>query len=279
MILTKAKPPKLIKKAELVKQTDLTVSLVICDHDLDLVERTLQSLFNTPLNIDLCIIDNSSAPRLLNLLQKYPETKYKFNNGKDLGFSRSHNYAFTCLSISKYHLILSPYLNFSSNVIPELISCLNNNPEVGLVSPKTFYPDGTIQYSCKREPNIISSIIENLVPNFLKSLFKAHLDKVEMKDEDTYSNTVKEVPTIKKHFLLFNKEAFYEIGGFDENIQNSFEDSDICMRMSNKYRIVFYPHVHIHTHWHQKPNGSIGEIISKIQSIFYFFNKHGWKWI
>ena len=52
-------------------------------------------------------------------------------------------------SRAKYHLILNPDVYFEQEVLEELFTYMENNPDVGLVMPIILYPNGEIQYLCK----------------------------------------------------------------------------------------------------------------------------------
>jgi GT2 family glycosyltransferase len=50
---------------------------------------------------------------------------------------------------AKYHLILNPDVYFEREVLEELFTYIENNPDVGLVILKILYPNGEIQYLYK----------------------------------------------------------------------------------------------------------------------------------
>lgn len=253
----------------------LSASLVLYKNNPDMVYKTVLSTINTPLKINLCIIDNSPSPDLETVFQDLEGVDYYYNNSNNVGFTKAHNLAISRCGVSDYHLVLNPDIYFDANVILQLIDYLENNQEVGLIQPKILYPNGEIQYLCKRYPTLFALFARRFLPKQLHFLVKNYLDWYEMRDMGY--NEIAEISYLSGCFMLFRKKYLDEIGYFDENIFMYLEDADITLRMAKKYKTVFYPHVHIFHHWAKGSYKSLKLTIINIQSAIYFFNKHGWK--
>lgn len=256
---------------------NLTVSLVVYQNSTQLLKQTLTSLFNTPLTIQVYVVDNSPYPDLENFFDSFENVNYYFNNGNNCGFSKAQNIAIKKAENSDYHLVLNPDVYFEPNVIPELISYLEENQDIGLISPKILFPNGEIQYLCKRYPSFFHLFARRFVPSFVKPLIKNYLDWYEMKDIGY--DKIFDVPYLSGCFMLFRRKALDEIGYFDENIFMYLEDADITLRMSQKYRAIFYPYVNIYHHWARGSHKSLKLTFITIQSAIYLFTKYGWKFL
>ena len=47
--------------------------------------------------------------------------------------------------------------------------------------------------------------------------------------------------------MMIRKEVFEEVGGFDENLSDSFNDVDLCLKIREKgYLIVYTPYAKLH---------------------------------
>lgn len=259
----------------------LTTSLVTYKNNPEILHQTISSLFNTNLAIELLVIDNSPTDELRSLFENenFQEFKinYYFNNGNNVGFAKAHNLAIEKSEKADYHLVLNPDVYFEPNVIPELISYLEANQDIGLISPKILFPNGEIQYLCKRYPSFFHLFARRFVPSFVKPLIKDYLDWYEMKDIGY--DKIFDVPYLSGCFMLFRRKALDEIGYFDENIFMYLEDADITLRMSQKYRAIFYPSVNIYHHWARGSHKSLRLTFVTIQSAIYLFNKYGWKFL
>lgn len=255
----------------------LSASLVLYKNDPDIVRNAVMSLLHTPITIHLSVVDNSPTSELQQVFSDWQDLDidYFHNKGNNIGFSKAQNLAISRVKNCKYHLVMNPDVYFEKNVIAELIKYLESNENVGLVSPKILYPNGEIQYLCKQHPSVFIFFARRFIPTILQKAFKKYLDWYEMRE--TGYNQIFDVPYLSGCFMLFRKEYLDEIGYFDENIFMYLEDADITIRMSQKYRTVFYPYVHIYHHWAKGSYKSLKLTLINIQSAFYFFSKYGWR--
>jgi GT2 family glycosyltransferase len=249
-------------------------SLVLYKNDIQMLQSLLSSIANTPLKIELFIVDNSPTAELSTIFKDIKYIHYS-HNPTNPGFSVSHNKAISNIKDTDYCIVLNPDVYFGAEVIPELIKYLDQNTEIGLIQPKICFPNGDIQYLCKRYPSLFILLIRRFVPKFLHVLFQEYLDWFEMKDME-YSKIV-DVVYLSGCFMVFRKKYLDEIGHFDENIFMYFEDADITIRMAEKYRSVFYPHVQVFHYWTRGSYSSWKLALVNVKSAFYFFCKHGWK--
>jgi GT2 family glycosyltransferase len=254
----------------------LTVSLVLYQNAPKIVSETLSSITNTLIEYKLCIIDNSPTPKLQALCINFPYIEY-YHNPSNPGFGTAHNMAILKLNSEEapYHLILNPDLYFEPSVIPALINYLEQHHEIGLIQPKICFPSGKTQNLCKRYPSLLVLFIRRFIPKQLHFPFRDYLDYFEMKDMGY--NKIADPIHLSGCFMLFRKKYLDEIGYFDEIFFMYFEDVDITIRMSAKYRSVFYPYVQVFHYWARGSHTSWRLAIAHARSAFYFFCKHGWK--
>ncbi len=247
----------------MIKENIVSASLVVYKNDPDIVYNAVQSTVN-----------NSPSPDLAKVFEDL-DIDYYYNNGNNIGFAQAHNLAISRLDKSDYHLVINPDIYFDKNVIPKLIDYLEENKDIGLIQPQIRYPNGDIQYLCKRYPTFFALFARRFLPKQLHFILKRYLDWYEMRDMGY--DKVADVFYLSGCFMLFRRKYLDEIGYFDENIFMYLEDTDITIRMAKKYRTVFYPHVHIFHHWAKGSYKSLKLTLINIQSAIYFFNKHGWK--
>jgi GT2 family glycosyltransferase len=249
-------------------------SLVLYQNDIQMIQQLLSSIADTALKIELIVVDNSPTPELSIIFKDIEYIQY-FHDPTNPGFSTSHNWAISKIEDVDYYIVLNPDIYFEPEVIPQLIDYLDKNTEIGLIQPKICFPNGDIQYLCKRYPSLLILLIRRFVPKSLHFFWRNYLDRFEMKDVG-YDKII-DVIYLSGCFMLFRKKYLDEIGYFDENIFMYFEDADITIRMSEKYRSVFYPHTQVFHYWARGSYSSWKLAVINIQSAFYFFCKHGWK--
>lgn len=266
----------------------LSSSLVLYKNSPDIVDQAVKSLFNTNIEVELYVVDNSPTPELENIFQEINRelqqkkdftqlVNYFYNQNQNIGFAKAHNLAISRLPKADYHLVLNPDVYFDEQVIVELINYLDSNQDIGLIQPKICFPSGETQYLCKRYPTVLALFARRFIPKQLNFYFKNYLNWYEMRE--TGYNTIMDVPYLSGCFMLFRGQYLDEIGVFDENIFMYLEDADITLRMAEKYRSVFYPNVQIYHHWERGAYKSWKLTLVTIQSAIYFFNKYVWKFL
>jgi GT2 family glycosyltransferase len=124
----------------------LTVSVAVCNPDLNILERFLQSLKNfTPEMTQLLIFDNGSESKeFVTIVNKYFATnltdhsvKCKItHNNKNIGFGQAHNRHLSTTK-TKYFAVLQDDIEFFENWATPMISLLGENPKVAQVGPKS----------------------------------------------------------------------------------------------------------------------------------------------
>lgn len=255
----------------------VSASLVLYKNDPTVLQQVLESFFKSSLSSSLLVIDNSPTSKLAYLFKQYTDAEYYHMHGKNIGFSKGHNLALSKIHKSDYHIILNPDVYFDDKVIPELVDYLSQNLDIGLIQPKIHFPNGDLQYLCKRYPTVLALFARRFIPKPLSFLIKPYLDWYEMRDSGY--NQIMDVPYLSGCFMLFCKKHLDEIGYFDENIFMYLEDADISLRMAQKHRSVFYPHVRVFHHWARGSHHSFYLTVITIKSAIYFFRKNGWKFI
>ena len=56
-----------------------------------------------------------------------------------------------------------------------------------------------------------------------------------------YDN-IMEVENMTGAFMMIQREAFAKVNGFDEKLFLYFEDTDLSRRISEYYRVIYYPY-------------------------------------
>lgn len=253
---------------------DITASIVLYKTKISDLDKVISSFFNTKLNIKLFISDNSPTDELKEYFLKLNNEKieYQFNNYNG-GYGWGHNRVIEkILNKSKYHLILNPDVYYKEGVLEELYNYMEKNIDIGNIMPMVKYPDGEIQYLCKRNPNPLDIFLRVFCP--IKSIIEKRNYKYEMRD--TGYNKIMNVEILSGCFMFIRNEVFQNVGMFDENFFMYFEDFDLSRRIHQKYKTVFYPNVEI-VHEHAKEaHKSKKMLIIAMKSAIKYFNKWGW---
>lgn len=205
----------------------LTGSIVLYEENLTDLDATIQSFLNIPIsNKILYLIDNTDENFyeyvfVLENIQYIPSEK-------NIGFGSGHNSIIEKIKkTSDYHLILNPDVSFKEKVIPNLILQLEKHPDVAMIAPRVFFPDGSHQYSCRRYP-VISELLARRF-KFLHLIFKNKVFKGEYREKNLSEPFFAEYLT--GCFQLYKTEDFLALNGFDERYFLYMEDVDICKKI------------------------------------------------
>ena len=89
-------------------------------------------------------------------------------------------------------------------------------------------------------------------------------------------NNIIEVPILSGCFMMLRCEVIKHIGGFDERFFMYAEDVDLCRRIGEVSKTIFYPYISI---YHEYAKGSYSNkkmLMMHIRSMTKYFNKWGW---
>lgn len=218
------------------------------------------------------IIDNSSNDSL----REYSKIsdKIKYIHSQNLGFGHGHNIALKkALELgARYHVIINPDIYWSDNVIEELASFMDKNKDCGQVMPKILFPDGETQLLCKLMPTPMNLIGRRFIP--IKSI-KQKIDRKYELHSSGY-NKIMEVPILSGCFMFVRMDVIGKVGLFDERFFMYSEDVDLCRRIGEISKTVFYPNVAV---FHEYEKGSYKNkklLKYHIRSTIKYFNKWGW---
>jgi N-acetylglucosaminyl-diphospho-decaprenol L-rhamnosyltransferase len=169
--------------------------------------------------------------------ERYPFPIHVIRNQVPMGFGANHNAAFK-RSQTDLFIIVNPDVRIYSLDIDKLLLPFQRS-NVGAVAPMVISDKGDLEDNARRFPTIFR-LIQRLIST------KNQLDY-------NFGETIIDVDWVAGMFVVFRRDVFASIGGFDDKrFYMYFEDVDICRRIQkNGQNIVFNPMVKI-THSAQR---------------------------
>ena len=255
-------------------QLDVTASIVLYQNNSEVVRKTVESFLKTNLRKTLYLIDNSPTDNLRSLRLSNTSVIEYIKNDKNIGFGKAHNIAFD-LSLkmnAKYHVVLNPDVYFNEGTIELLFNYAEANPEVGLLSPKILYPDGSLQPLCKLLPTPADLFIRRFLSSTRISDQKTKIYELH----DSKYDKIMNIPYLSGCFMFLRNSVLREIGYFDDRIFMYIEDADLTRRIYQKYKTLYFPQATI---WHGYQKGSYKNLklmLYNIHGAFVYFTKWGW---
>ena len=260
------------------------ISLIILTRNSQIyIEQCIKSVLNDLANIknkykyEILIIDGGSQDNTLSILEplcyKYREIKV-INLGKNMGTTISRNIGLR-KSVGKYILILDSDTEVQEGTIRILIDVFNKKDNVGIVAPRLFYSDGSIQPSCKKFPTIKTKIYKYIPFSITRKI--AEKDELYGKICEKGYKQITEVDYCISAVWMVNREAIDDIGLFDENIFYAPEDVDYCLRMWLKgWKVIYNPLASVVHHTQRKSYKDPKIAWEHLKGLFYFFQKYNY---
>ncbi len=177
-------------------------------------------------------------------------------NAAPKGFGANQNQAFANSS-APYFCVMNPDVQLNKNPFPELMNCLNG-AKVGVAAPLVVNQDGEMEDSARR------------FPTPLKILCKA---AGGCKGSDyTVGSELVYPDWVGGMFMLFRREVFEALGGFDERYFLYYEDVDLCARLRlSGYEVALCPNAKVIHHAHRSSHTSLKFMKWHLSSMARFF--------
>jgi len=190
----------------------------------------------------------------------------------NLGFSTGNNRAISSTS-GRYVLFLNSDTVVTQGALDGLIDYADSNSDVGIVGPKLLNLDGSLQFSCRRFPNLGAGFFRNTPLGRLLPKNRYTTDYL-MSDWD--HATVRDVDWVSGAALMIRREALSQLSGFDEDFYIYCEDVDLCYRAhKSNWRVVYFPDSTIY-HIIGRASNKVPTRMTYLfhQSMYRFYKKH-----
>lgn len=180
------------------------------------------------LQYEIIVVDNNSSDGSQELIKKtYPDV-ILIEKKENLGFAKANNIGIK-QSKGKYLYLVNSDVEILDNCINNIFDYLENHNNIGMLGPKIFNPDMSIQATVRPHPTLFSTFLDAL-----------GLIKITSYKKHNY-NISKEVDILGGCFWAIRKKAINDIGVLDENFFIYGEDMDWCIRFcQSKWKVFFY---------------------------------------
>lgn len=260
----------------------MAVKLSVCIvayNNYDDVKNAIETMENfTSITIakKVYVVDNAaylSTTEKLNefkeFLSRYNDVEY-IDSGANLGFGKGHNYIINKID-SEYHAIVNPDIVFCEDAFEKIIAYMDKNRDVGMVIPEIIDEQGNRQPVYRTE----LTVFDMFTRYFCKGIFKKREKMHTMQDRD-YTRPF-QVPFGQGSFLVVRSNLFVQLNGFDDNFFMYVEDADLCKRINQVSKLMYYPGARVIHKWEQGSHQNKKLFKYHVQSMKYYFKKWGIK--
>ena len=186
---------------------------------------------------EVVVVDNGSSDGSVDLARRGTPSIEVVVPGENLGYGAAVNRG-VAASASQLVLVCNSDLQVPAEVVETLAAAADADPECALVGPLIRDPDGGRYPSARQFPSMIDAAGHALFGIFApNNRFTRSYQRTEL---DTADDSVQIVDWVSGACFLVKREAFEEVGGFDESYFMYFEDVDLCWRLGRAGRRVAY---------------------------------------
>ena len=189
--------------------------------------------------VKICIVDNCSNDGSFEKIKKWVDEKQvsknvilisSSNNG---GFSAGNNIGIKAIS-AKYYLLLNSDAYIQQPSIDALKNTFYQNSNIGLVSPRLTWEDGTSQESTFNFFHPITEFVQQANTGVISSRLKKYVVAEAIDERARF------VEWTSFACVMISSECIAEVGYLDEGFFMYYEDVEYCYRMRESGFKVFY---------------------------------------
>jgi N-acetylglucosaminyl-diphospho-decaprenol L-rhamnosyltransferase len=207
--------------------------VVVTYNGLPHVERTLESARGQ----ETIVVDHGSTDGTLELVrERFPEVRLveQANLGLAAGWNRGVRE-----TLAPYVLVLNSDVWLVDDAATRLAAFAERRSRAGFVAPRLRNPDGTLQRSVRAFPTPWRLATEYL---FLRKLAPGSRLLNTFYGGGFGHDEIREVDFAKGAAFLLRREAFEDIGPFDEEFFLFSEETDWCYRLHEAgWQVLFFP--------------------------------------
>lgn len=241
----------------------------------DLTRDALVSIFDQTKNIEfeVIVVDNNSGDGSVEMIKKEFSQVILIENKENRGFGKANNQGLAAAR-GEYLMFLNTDVKVLNGAINTLVDYLDKNSSVMMVGPRLLNADMSFQHACRRNlPNPLNSFFHLFG---LVKIFK-HNEIINSYKQFTADPEVTgPVEAISGAAMLFRRQVYEEIGGFDERFFMYGEDLDFCKRIFDKgWGVVYVSNAKIiHFGGQSSKKRKVQSLRNFYEAMWIYYKKH-----
>lgn len=185
---------------------------------------------------EIIIVDNNSKIEDISSIQKFLLTIPNHNiryiqNNLNSGFASGNMLGYSYCT-GKYVFFINNDARLLNNCAFIMKTFLEKNRDVGLATSKVLDENNNFHSSYKQFPSVFKQLFGNAVARFFSEA-KFPSNRVVLREPSA-------VEVVSGSCMFFDVEVFEFIGGFDKNFFLYCEEEDICKRVWNSGKKVYF---------------------------------------
>jgi N-acetylglucosaminyl-diphospho-decaprenol L-rhamnosyltransferase len=180
----------------------------------------------------LLVVDNGSTDGAPEAVAEAHEHVTLIRSPGNVGYGSAANIgARLADSDEQWLLVCNPDTIATPETVTRLLEAARDEPSAGVLGPRILDPDGSVYPSARALPSIRTGIGHALLSGVWPS--NPWTRRYQQRDVSSSAETATAVGWLSGAFLLVRREAFEQVGGFDDDFFMYFEDVDLGRRMAS----------------------------------------------
>ena len=236
--------------------SDITLS-VVSHGQMELVTALLQDLSKNCGGTKLDVILTLNVPEEISAsLHQFPYPLLILKNVNPMGFGENHNRAFFHAK-APFFCVINPDIRLASDIFPALMEELEDL-SCGVVSPLIVDGEGSIEDSARKFPTPLK-ILCKVIGRCREPDYKI-------------GTTLLKPDWVGGMFMMFRRDTYAKLGGFDQKFYLYYEDVDLCARIRLMgLQVVMNPNVRATHLARRSSHSSVAYSLMHIRSMARFF--------
>jgi GT2 family glycosyltransferase len=252
----------------------MKLSIIIVNwNGADVLKEALRTVYleTHGFDFEVILVDNLSTDGSVGMVkQDFPQVRL-VENVENLGFGRANNQGLA-LATGEYLMFLNPDVIILDQALNRLVVYLDEHPDVAMVGPRLLNADRTFQHACRRSfPNPFNSLL--YVTGLSKLGWGSQGGYKRENDKPEISGSVE---VLSGAAMLFRREVYQKIGGFDEQFFMYGEDIDFCKRVYDAgFKTTYVANAQIiHLGGTSSRKRRTQSLINFYQAMWLYYRKH-----
>ncbi len=219
---------------------------------------------------EIVVVDNASTDGSAAMVRDdFPRCRL-LAQGENAGFGAANNRAAEAARGDRL-LLLNSDAWLDDGALPRLTAALDDEPRLALAAPDLRYPDGQPQFAWAPETGVAGEALQMLRNRFEEKPWAHRLPP-------RWLRPLLGPGWFSAACILLRRDAFEQVGGFDEKLFLYFEDVDLSVRLRRAgWQLASVPGaVATHVKGGSRPSER-GEIEYR-RAQLYYYRKHRPRW-
>jgi len=207
------------------------LSIIIASHNRrERLAECLQSVRDTVLQTpwEVIVVDDASTDGTAEMVaEQFPEVRL-LRNARPSSWTVTNNQGIRASRGSLY-LLLNDDTRLLPGAVDRAVAFLEARPQVGVVTPRILNPDGSVQPTVRRFPDLAAALAQSL--DLHRILPRNRLTGKYYAPDHDYSRTQR-AQSVGTTCYLLRRECYEQVGPFDETFPPNFSDLEFNWRVN-----------------------------------------------